>query len=310
MPTPPRAAFIDVRLVTADTGRQSCVVTLPDPRRFTNWPDFKVIREQRRRELDWRKAVVRVPDPDPWKWAVAWASPLMPGRCTRCPLSIWYMDRRTGHVYTVDRDCLDYKWCQSCAVQRVKEEIARARCLFWKHSKVWVSVVPYEPAIKSRLSKRRSRLAKAGHGPVGCYWVHRLDTNTIHIYATHDLSAMKKDSRDEPISGRWMTSVAAARHLAAVSVVTPGVGAWRWSGKWSRTGKKRPPPHSFPLSEQPWDLMQEAISDAESMLVALSGRRSHHLLSTPDEIERMWLPLVNYAIRRRWELRKKSKSRA
>jgi len=131
----------------------------------------------------------------------------------------------------------------------------------------------------------------------------------IHIYATHDLSKVKRKTNKEPISGRWMTPTGAARHLAYESVVVPGVAGWgwRWSGMWKRPSAPSAPrteSPTFDLREQPGDLMRAALEEAESNLKAQLGADVNYWDLTPKQIEEIWLPMVLAAIDHQWYLRK------
>jgi hypothetical protein len=244
-----------------------------------------------------RRAAIEIQPANPWLWAANWARSDMRTRSMYCPLVRWKMRRDTGEVYNFRSPCDSYKFCQTCAGLTVGREIDWACWRFWDQSKVWVSVVPYAKSTIELIKQRRRRM-----GGGGTCWVHRTDTDSLHIYSSLDLSAMQRKTSVQPTGGQWMSPIDAARHLAEKSLIVPGLGSHRWTGQWKRSTDPRLPGSTFDLGENPRSLGEAALAEAEARLVGVYGPGALGRL-TPSVVESVWFPLAKRCIDEQWDIK-------
>ncbi len=274
-----------------------------DDREYFKRSDFRVGRVYQLLDIVQRGLSLPVARHHLWRWASSWARSSMPPRATRCPLHLWRMSKATGAIYDFLEPCNDFKHCQSCADTRVEREVAWACDMFWRQEKVWMGVVPYSKATVDRLRQRRVSV-----GGCGCYWVRRRDTNSLHIYASKDLTRLKRKPLGDPKTGQWMSPLEATKDLVEVALDEPGAYAMKWTGDWKRPKEDRPDPTTFDLKDHPRDIVEPAVDAAEAILEAQRGIGARSRL-TEEDVELVWLPMVSAQIHVKWEAVKEEAAR-
>jgi hypothetical protein len=225
---------------------------------------------------------------DMLKWA--WLD--RPGYVRRCPNHIWRVDKRTGEIYDFYDDCNSRLCARGCGLARAERDLLSA-CRRLQHVEgVWHAVVADEEKLIDRLKKRHSRRNRGG----GFLWVRRSDTETVHFFATSDLSG-----RDEPRNGEWLTRSEALGLLATEVLSLPGVERVTFSGSWKRPGTLKKEATTFRLAEGPADLIEPAIDRAERQLRDQHGIWNQDL--TPEQVDEVWVPLLKLAVDEQWEIR-------
>jgi hypothetical protein len=111
----------------------------------------------------------------------------------------------------------------------------------------------------------------------------------LHLFSAVDL---------KETGGRWMEPRAALEHLIGHTMGLPGVETRWWLGAWKRPAAKKKPPRTFDLRCQPRDLIEAALKKAERALGQRHGFEKERL--TADQVENIWLPLVQDAIDAEW----------
>jgi hypothetical protein len=225
-----------------------------------------------------------------WEWAALQGE--LPGYVLRCPRRLWHMNRKTGHSFSFFAPCNSFKCLPKCAPKRIESELIWACRKLPKEERIWVAHFPHSKENLERVRKRRER---AGRG--GSVAVHRDDTDRIYLFSNKDLSG----PRGVPTTGRWMDPQEALDLLGSLLLELPGVGSVRWLGTWSRPPDSPKNPRTFHLGEAPRDLAEAAIAEAERNLSEEFGPNALEGFSE-DEIEAVWLPMVEEAIEEQWNL--------
>jgi hypothetical protein len=114
------------------------------------------------------------------------------------------------------------------------------------------------------------------------------------------------DPDDEPTSGSWLSPAEAVDVFLKLSLALPGVKRVGWAGAWKRPAHGMSEGRTYDLSEQPASLMKEALPEAEDALIEQYGVDALEQMS-PDQIEAIWLPMVESAIAHQWDIRKQVK---
>lgn len=232
-----------------------------------------------------------------WKSLRAWGD--IPAWVRRCPRLIWRMDKKRGEVYSFRDDC-DNHLCETCTKRIAEGHLEWACRHFPHHERVWHGAVPDDKGLNARLRQRRQRKRRQTGRVEGTVWVRRGD-GTVHIFSTEDLS----ERVDEPTSGRWLSPTEALDSFLNLSLALPGVKKVRFSGAWERPAQSRSSGGTYDLSEQPKALMEEALAEAGDALKEQYGLDALERMS-PEQIEAIWLPMVEAAIEHQWNMRKQA----
>ena len=217
----------------------------------------------------------------------------IPSWVLRCPRLLFNVDKKTGNVYWFWAPCDNDLCAAGCAEARAEDQLMWACRVFPRFRRIWIATIPNDENATERLRKRRHRMKACG-----CLWAIQDHGKTLHIYATEDLSK----SKSPPTTGEWVSPSVALDHLLLVSLALPGRGRLQWAGLWERPAQARREGRSFALGEQPQDLMDAAVEEAEVALRrSYPGGRED---LSEDEVESVWLPLVLEAIEHQWTLRK------
>jgi hypothetical protein len=266
----------------------------------TQRPDFKISKVAEGLvalgAVDTRRYLGEIAKGNVWQWAAL----DRPGYVERCPNLIWRMDRLNGDLFSFFDDCNSRRCGRKCALRRAESDLLWACRVFRSHEVIWHAIVPNDKAIVGRMKTRHSRRNRGG----GMLWIRRSDSATVHFYATGALSG-----RDEPRSGEWLHRRDALQQIASVDLALPGTDKVWFSGSWARPSAtdSGPPnePTTFRLGEAPYDLMTDAITRAERVLKERRGLWRTDL--TADQVERIWLPLVQEEVEAEWEILRSGK---
>lgn len=218
----------------------------------------------------------------------------VPNWITYCRRNRWFMSRRSGDVFCTNHPCENWRCERECAGYKAEKIIERATDVFLQVDRVWYSVLPFDDHLHVWLRKRRER--RGG----GALWVHRGRDATVHVFATADLS-----SRPRPNLGEWLTPLDALRRLIDPTLSLPGVQARQWLGTWKPDPTPKKERTTFKLGSAPHDVMDPALRNATAVLERVHGVGAFERLS-PDDIERIWLPIVTAEVDEQWRIYKEA----
>jgi hypothetical protein len=227
-----------------------------------------------------------------WGW---FASADVPGYIDRCPRYLGRMDKRSGVAYTFPSYCGSLRCWTNCSLPRAEDILLRACRVYRSCERVWYAVAPWDGGLTNRLSQRQSRKTDRG----GLLWLHRCDDDLVHIFSSQDIGG-----RVEPSRGSWLTSSEALQMLVSTTLALPGPQSHRFTGSWTRPSKPKKEATTFDLGETPPDLLEDALEAANRELNELHDLKSDDL--TTDEVEHVWLPLVEGEIQAQWSYRHQS----
>ena len=233
----------------------------------------------------------------PVQWEIwDWVGYPVPGWVERCPRLIWRMDKVDGDIFHFRAPCDSWRCSSKCGLARAEVELLHACKMFARLPRIWCTVTTYSEGVVSLLGKRRDR---AGRG--GCYLVHRTDNDQLLVFSANALS--KK--RVEPRSGTWLSVSEALEMLIGVGLLLPGVERTSWSGGWKRKAKEpKSTGRTYDLKVHSEELMEHALAEAGAELERAQGVNAPEDF-TPDDIEAIWLPMVEAAIDRQGALFKR-----
>jgi hypothetical protein len=173
--------------------------------------------------------------------------------------------------------------------------------VFLTVDQVWHAVIPFEENFHPWLRQRRNRSPGGG-----ALWVPREDEQTVHVYATADLSSDERTNL-----GIWLEPLDALNSLIDRSLALPGVRGRRWLGAWEPPATATAPPGeptTFTLGNGPKKLYDHALREAEQELGCRLGDDVRHQTLSPDDIKSVWLPLVTAALDQEWDAFKRERA--
>jgi hypothetical protein len=224
----------------------------------------------------------------PWLWVVV---PGLPKSAAFCPRTIWLMDKYSGNVFSISPPCDNWRCWSQCAEDKAERVITQACPHFVSVDAVWHEVFPYDDKLHDWLRQRRQRC----HG--GVLWVRRFDDDTVHVYATADLS-----SRERPNLGQWLEPLDALNRLIETTLALPGVQDRRWLGTWNTSSDARKSSgRHISLGTGPKDVFWTADKNARDALENVYGVGALDRFS-PDEIDTIWVPLLRAEIDKQWTI--------
>ena len=227
----------------------------------------------------------------------------IPDSVLGCPRLVWRMDKKTGRIFWFLANCDSFLCERKCAEARVEENLLWACRMFRLVERVWVGTMPDRGKPSTYLLRtRRGRAGKRRDlaGPEGTLWVRRADKQ-LYIFSTTDLSLPGM----APAHGEWISPREALELLVGTTLALPGVKKVQWAGLWKRPAARRPPGRSFDLGGPPMDVMEDARAEAEDALSEQHGLSPDSL--SEEQVQTLWLPLVQEALKHQRELRKKAK---